>query len=550
MTQASGVENLHPKYVVCVPDWRVVRDAHLGERHVKSLKQKYLPATSGMIQMGMTDSNSAGTKQYDAYILRAVFPDLIKPAVNALVGVMHREPAEIKLPSALEPMRENATLDGESLAVLLRRMNEEQLMTGRLGLLVDVPDGGPDVTPLLAFYEAETIINWDTSRRKDGRLRPDLIVLDETADERTDRFTWQRVKKFLVLELATPEQGESDIQGVPLPPGTDAMYRSQLVLPEREHDKREGVNRQTGISSDDSPKEAIVPKLGGRTLDEIPFVFVGSIDLSPDPDQIPMLGLANLSMTIYRGEADYRHSLFMQGQDTLVTIGDVTEGEEGTAGTKLVGAGAMLPLPLGADAKYIGVNSTGLREQREALMNDRNRSSELGANLLSSAKAGSGREAAESLKIRVAARTASLMTVVMTGAAGPEAALKAAAAWKGADPDEVSVTPNLDFIEDESVGIDFIALMTAKSEGAPISLQTIHEWMRQKDLTELSFDEEMQLISEEEPIIPPTRPGEPNAQEEADRLREEEEAEAREREDEETRTQREQEATRLRREGR
>jgi len=495
----------------------------------------------------MTDANSEGSKMYEAYLMRAVFPDLVKPAVNALVGVMHRKPAEIKLPAALEPMRESATLDGESLMVLLRRMNEEQLMTGRVGLLVDVPDGGQNVTPLIAFYTAETIINWDTSRRKDGRLVPDLIVLNETSDERRDRFTWQQLKKFLVLELATPEEGQT-VQGVPLPPGTDAVYRSQLVVPESNHEEREGANRQTGVSSDDTPKNAIIPNLGGRTLDEIPFVFVGSIDLSPDPDQIPILGLATLSVTIYRGEADYRHSLFMQGQDTLVTMGDTAVGEDGKSARKLVGAGAILSLPMGADAKYIGVNSTGLREQREALQNDRNRSAELGANLLSSAKAGSGREAAESLKIRVAARTATIMTVVETGALGLETALKAAAVWKGANPDEVSVIPNMDFIEDESIGQDFIALMTAKAGGGPISLQTIHAWMKQKDITELDFDAEMQLISEEEPITPLARAGDParDPEEEA-RLREEEE---RENEEEEARIKREEEETRLRREGR
>ncbi len=545
MPQASGVENLHPKYVVCIPDWRVVRDAHKGERHIKSLKEQYLPATSGMREMGMDTSQSEGTKMYKAYLERAVFPDLIKPAVNALVGVMHREPAEIKLPAALESMRENATLDGESLMVLLRRMNEEQLMTGRVGLLVDVPKGGPDVMPLIAVYEAETMINWDTSRRKDGRLAPDLIVLDETKDERTDRFTWQRLKKFLVLELAIPDE-KGEVSGVPLPPKTNAMYRSQLIVPESEHDTREQVNRQTGVSSDDSPGKAVVPKLAGKTLDEIPFVFVGSIDLSPDPDQIPMLGLANISVTIYRGEADYRHSLFMQGQDTLITMGDNAAGEEGKSARRLVGAGAVINLPLGADAKYIGVNSTGLREQREALMNDRNRSAELGANLLSSAKAGSGREAAESLKIRVAARTATILTIVETGALGLQTALKIAAVWKGANPDEVSVTPNKDFIEDESVGQDFVALMTAKAGGGPISLKTIHNWMSVKDLTELTFEEEMQLISEEEPITPPPRAGDPagDPNEEA-RLREEEE-----REEQEANTQREEEEARSRREGR
>ena len=175
MSATSSVDTQHPLYVKRAPDWKLVRDCAEGERKVKSERLTYLPATSGMRDLGMDNPKMEGSLLYEAYITRAVFPELVQPAINALVGVMHREPADIQLPAGLEDMRENATPEGESLQVLLRRINEQQLLTGRIGLLVDVPAGGPEVVPYIVCYEAETIINWDQSRRQDGRDRADLV---------------------------------------------------------------------------------------------------------------------------------------------------------------------------------------------------------------------------------------------------------------------------------------------------------------------------------------------------------------------------------------
>lgn len=492
MSSTSSVDTKHPQYLKALPNWTVTRDCVEGEPQIKSRRLTYLPATSGMRAKGMDTPQQEGALMYEAYLTRAVFPELVRPAVNALVGVMHREPATIQLPKALEGMRNNATPQGESLQTLLMRINEQQLITGRIGLLVDVPGGGADVVPYIAPYEAEAIPNWDTSRRADGRQKPDMVVLDETCDERTSRFGWERVEKYLVLDLAVPEPDNPDGITTAKP-----VYRSQLIVREMQNAKGEGKNRQTNVVAVDSPKTAVMPSLAGRTLDEIPFVFIGSVDLSPMPDQIPMLALARLCLTIYRGEADYRHTLFMQGQDTLVTIGD-TPADSGNPHKRIVGSGASIDLPQGGDAKYIGVSSNGLAEQRQAIENDRNRASELGANLLSSSKAGS-KEAEETLKIRVAARTATLITVVKAGAEGLQQALRIAAVWKGADPEEVIVTPNMDFVEDSFAPSDLVDMMTAKRLGAPIALQSVHAWMKDKDVTALEFDEELRLIDEEEP---------------------------------------------------
>ncbi|MBD4208505.1 hypothetical protein GUH47_21445, partial [Xanthomonas citri pv. citri] len=56
------------------------------------------------------------------------------------------------------------------------------------------------------------------------------------------------------------------------------------------------------------PKDSdyIEPTIRGKTLNRIPFVFINSKDIVARPDDPPLLGLVNLALAIYRGDADYR----------------------------------------------------------------------------------------------------------------------------------------------------------------------------------------------------------------------------------------------------
>ncbi len=499
-SSTSSVETRHPEWIATEPDWVIVRDSSEGQRQVKSKGQTYLPPTSGMVELGL-GANQPGSKMYLSYMKRAVFPFLVRPAVNALVGVMHREDAVIELPKAMEPIRDSATLEGENLLTLLRRINEQQIMVGRIGLLADVADGNKRSIPYIVTYEAESIINWDESRREDGKNRLDLVVLDESDFERTSSFGWDFVRKYLVLDLVDPKDlGMSEENAVPISLDQNTVYRSRLEISDQQMLESEGVNRQTEVTPSTSVSvQGVAPSLKGSTLPEIPFVFVGSVDLTPTPDQIPMLGLANLSMTIFRGEADYRNTLFLQGQDTLVTIGDTSDD---TKKDRFVGAAASIELPLGGDAKFIGVSSDGLSEQRESLENDYNNASELGANLLSSSK-GAQKEAEATLQIRVAARTASILTIVNAGAQGLQTILREIAVWMGLDPKQVTVTPNTDFVPDEFTPKDLLDFIAAKNAGAQISFETIHDWLREKGVTDITFKEELKKIEKEGLLMEP-----------------------------------------------
>lgn len=493
-----GVDSKHPLFSQFVEDWTQMRDTYRGERVVKEAGTKYLPPTRGMILDGMTDPNQIGYQDYTAYKKRAIYPDVVSEAVEALLGVMHHKAPTIELPAALEPMREKATTRNESLELLLRRINEEQLVTGRVGLLADVIDKGERRDqPYIALYKGEAVINWDEGR-SDGIEVHNLnfISIDETGPERIDEFEWTEREKYRVLMLSEDESPESATEAASGEDGSSSVAN----LPGGTGVYRMGVYREDDSGTSFDPELLVTPQIRGRTLDVIPFVFCNTKDVVAEPDDPPLIGLSSLALAIYRGEADFRQSLHMQGQDTLVVIGQTSEEKE-----TRVGAGAVIYLPLNGDAKYIGVSSEGLSEQSKALGDDYDRAMKKGGQLLDTV--GTGQQSGEALRVRVAARTATLNQIALTGAFALQELLRIIARWVGANPEEVIVTPNLDFVDDRMTGKDLSELMGSKMLGAPISLETIHGRMEEQGLTKMTFEEELAAIEAEreqiEALAPP-----------------------------------------------
>jgi hypothetical protein len=486
-----SLDATNPLYDAKIPLWVQMRDFYTGEERVKSKGVQYLPPTKGMQLDGMGTTARGGKKLgqevYEAYLSRAVFPDYVKEAVEAYVGLLHQKDATIELPAVMEDMRDRATLHGESLLMLLRRINEEQLVTGRVGLLLDLPLSPDPANPLpyIALYAAEAVRNWDDGQIGEGLAKLNLVVLDESGLMRAVDFKWETVSKYRVLMLDAPMvEGDTSSELV-------AIYQYGVF-------KNTGTGAPVFVKADMRP-----PMIRGNTLDEIPFVFVNSKDITPSPDEPPLMGLARLCKAIYQGEADFRQNLFMQGQDTLVIVGDRKKrAEELEDDAPLrTGAGSVIELETGGSAEYIGVNSQGLSEQRQTLDSDRARAESRSGQLIS-ARA-NGVESGEALKTRVAAQTATLNQIAKTGAAALESLLKIAAKWIGANPDEVKVTPNLEFADYDMTGDNLVKLMTARTMGAPISKRSIHDLMADQGLTKLDYETEVDTIAEEDAESPP-----------------------------------------------
>lgn len=465
----SNLTNVHPSYSARIDEWRQMRITYEGERAVKSEGVTFLPATQGMQADGLA-VGQPGFHAYQSYKMRARYPGAVREAVHNFIGTMHEKAATIELPESMEYMRTRATRRGESLEALLRRINREQLITSRVGLLGDVIDEGPRSGEVyLSTYDGEVIKNWDEGQRDDPEIETlNLVVIDETSDELQPDWHWKRIEKYRVLMLGEPDQNE--------PAGT-AIYQVAAV------------RERTQVA----PSDFFVPLINGQPALEIQLTIINADDLDPEPMAPVLLDLSNLTLSTYRNSADYEHGLFMSSNDTLVTIG---ADEEDPSTPVRVGSDGRISLPTGGDAKYIGVSSTGLPEQRQAIENKNQRASEMTLSLGDNASR--QRESGEALGIRRAARTVTLHDIARTGAAGAEAALKKLARWMGADDSQVMVAPYLDFAEAPITGRDVVDWMQAKRDGAPVSTRTIHQVLSERGVPVEPLEDELAQIATEQ----------------------------------------------------
>lgn len=474
-----GIDAKHPSYIKFQNDWLMLRDFYAGPQKVKDQGEKYLPATEGMRLDGL-EKGKPGYNAYEAYKSRARVPGYVKKAVEVIVGLLHQKEAIIELPPELEYLRNRASVNGEPLKALHRRINVEQVFTGRVGLLADM-DENPDPAhpdPYIALYTAESIINWDDNTNLADFGKLELVVLDESGHKRINKFDWKEIKKYRILEMSgdtTDEAGTVTAKSV---------YRA-------------GAFGNETVNPAYDQTMMFPPMLRGGTLDFIPFVFINSKDLLPEPDEPPLKDLAETCKGIYQSEADYRQNLYMQAQDTLVVIGGVRNptGVAGEGDAVRTGAGSRIDIDTGGDAKYIGVSGDGIAEQRLAIEADRKRAQVAAGELIQND--GSQMESGQALTTRFNAQTATLNQIATTGAAGLEASIKQIARWKGADETKVKVTPNTEFIDFAINGAEFKALMEAKDMGFPLAEESLHALAADRGLTVLDFVTEMKLVEKD-----------------------------------------------------
>lgn len=469
-----GMSAVHPLFEKFNKVWEKLDHVFEGQEKIKEETTKYLPYLPSMVLDGVESPEALGQKKYEQYILRANFPDDFAEAIRNNHGLLWSKPATIQLPPEMEYMNDKATRDGLPLVALLSMINEMQLRNGRVGILLDMDSTpSPENKPFISLYFARNIRNWD---KADGGEQVDrdslnMVVLDESKAVRNGNFDWKDEIRYRVLSLGKMEADDKE---------GESTYSQGLFINQEDFD----------------PSKMLTPVFRGTPLKQIPFIAINSSDCLIDPDVPPFLGLANLCLSMYISDADYRQHLFMQGQDTLVRIGALGNGtEDAGQAPERVGAGAVMDVAMGGDVKYVGVESKGLEEERLALANDKAEAQLKAGQMVNNTKG--SQESGEALRTRIGARTASLVQLAKTGASGLEMLLKICAEWMGADPSKVKIQPNLDFSKALFSGQNLVQTMAARQLGAPVSLKTIHEYLTDQGLTKLTFEEEMTMMKDE-----------------------------------------------------
>lgn len=447
----SELANQHPEYACRLPDWRQMRDTWSGQRAVKNRGQCYLPATSGMEEDW---ASGKGVKAYNAYLMRALFHSFVSDAVDCMLGMMWNKPPTYEIPKELEYLLPKASTSGEGLKELHRSINRQQLVTGRLGLLVDLPGNVSDPQPYIAPYIGESIINWDAGFRGETQVETtNLVVLDESGPKRINLFGWEDRVQYRVLMLGDPEGNEAK-----------GVYRYGVF----------GQDGKTVVPFDFAQMQAATSR--GATFDHIPWVFINANSTLSSPCDPPLLGLSDLCLAIYRLEADYRQALFMQTQDTLFTKGFTDQFDKPLR----TGAGGRIHAQSDkGDAKYIGVASQGLPELRTARENDLKMAASKAGELMDASSR--ARESGTALEMRIGSKTSTAMEIAISAGEGLQKVLRDVAQWKGLkNLDSIIVKPNFEFASREFQAMEFKTLIESKLLGAPISLEAIHKYSQER----------------------------------------------------------------------
>lgn len=342
--------------------------------------------------------------EYEAYVSRPPFLNATERTVQALIGVMMRNPIEA------EGDLESVMVDGsENFEAFVQDNYMDMLLGSRIMLMVDVGDDG---LPYLCYYPTENIINWG----------PTFVVLEVCDHVRDPKNPFNQIERtrWKELFLADPELHAGLEEG--------KFYA-------RYWEKRGKVF---------VPGEPVQMLVRGTAIDFLPTYWVTPYDNTEELYNPPLQAIAELNVAHIRLGADLYHGLHFLALPTFTVVGNLATDANGNADTniRMGSTKKALHLSEGGSASFVEFSGTGLAAIKETQTTLEEQMQTLGARLVSPK---AGVETAEAMQIRAAAETSVLETMVNALESGLNAALTLYAEIAGSTP--VAIKLNKNFTE-------------------------------------------------------------------------------------------------------
>jgi hypothetical protein len=407
---SPNVSYTRPEVVEEMDRWAKIRDCIAGEKAIKRERLKYLPKPNP------EDASPENDKRYDSYVTRAVFYNVTRRTLDGLVGQVFMRDPVINIPEALKILLVDADGAGVSLDQQAKKCLSYVMSYGRSGLLVDYPPTEGPVTkadqeagyvrPTVTLFNPWQILNWRTIV-KGARKLLCLLVLRERVPSCDDGFEVTTEEQFRVLRLI------------------DDIYTVELW--------KDGDQHPFSISI---PVDA-----DGKPFDEIPFLFVGSMNNDSELDPPPLFDMAIMNIAHYRNSADYEESSFMVGQPTPWFSGLTQKWVEDVfKGKIMLGSRAAVPLPEGGSAGLLQVSTNTM--PFEAMQHKERQMVALGAKLVEQKAV---QRTLGEAQMEASAETSILSSAAKNVANAYTGALKMSARFNGDPTDSILYSLNTDF---------------------------------------------------------------------------------------------------------
>jgi hypothetical protein len=421
-------ENAHKLFP---PPFGTLDEALKNNQYIKDAT-KYLetPIANG------SDYSGAALAYYEG----GHVPTLVPHTISSFSSIANQHEATVGLPDQLEYLRNGSTKDGKTIHKLFSEVLNKVLRSGRGVCVVDID---LDENKLkIVLYPTKSLIDWGslgviTDDRyfryciiKDKRLNPDFNPIDSSSNQRY----------------------------------IDIIFHHKIV------DGKYVVEKQESINNEVLSQTTITPKFMGKTIDFIPVIAIGSIDNTPDVDPPPLEGISECVVQIYKLTCLLYHA---QRTSSVPTMYGTGMDEDSTPDV----TGADVFIPLADTQSHLGYTKTDTSQM--AHIQDRIdgfyfQAQELGASLLGARKGTS--ESGEALRLRQAASTSTLKSIVSNVGNGIESLLKMIATWANASG-EIRFDPNKEFSAFALTANETIALLQTW-QGKAISHSTFLENLR------------------------------------------------------------------------
>lgn len=443
------VNSQHPDYDSAKDKWQRCRDAAAGGDAVHKAAERYLPKLK-----------EQPAHDYAIYVMRATFYNASWRTISGLIGMVFRKPAVVEAPATVLPMLDNVDGAGQPYQLFVQAVLENALVTGRVGVLVDhpeAPEGASladaqvmNLRPTMQIYRPESIINWRMGMVNNESVLV-MVVLKECEQVKDDEFTYHDEDRWRVLDLVDAVADENGAAG--------KRYRVRLY---KQKNTSAPINAKLTQADFEQVGSDIFPRMNSNPMPYIPFVIMGTDDVSSKVDDPPLIDLVDLNLSHYRTNAIYEQCIAFC-PPTMLLVGYKPENE----GDKVyVGSGTAIISPdPETDGKYIEYAGSGLGPLEKALDRKEAQMAVLGARMLEPQKAGV--EATDTVAMHRKGEESLLSSMAQAVSLGCTKALRWFCDWAQAPSDKASVELNRDFYPAGMTSQMLTALISAWQQGAP-----------------------------------------------------------------------------------